>query len=654
MIPVIRANRTRNGVLIAVLYFVCLLTVAHSSPQQNSDRAAAQLGPSASIEGVVVKLGTSEPISGVDVELTRVEGTAAVPLALQIPQPVADATGARGGAGGNLQPAVPMPAAEVLPHVVTSENGKFAFRNLKPGKYTLAAARGGGDFSPVEYGQRDPRGHGIAFPVSDGQTMNDVKLEMVPTGSITGRVWDENGNPMAHASVTVFEGQYRNGSRKLKSVQAILTDEHGDYRLFWLPAGRYFVAVAAEDPQRRAAPIYIHVPGIAGARVQASPSVYTRRILPSGDVLEEAYGLVYYGDVLDWEKAQSIDLKPGETKTSVDVSMGAGKLRAWHIRGIMVSNTGQPVANQVLGATPRLEAFHPILSTATTDANGLFDLPGAISGDYFLSTSGGGTEIKVEDANLENVRLVVTNGVQISVQVTIEAGTTASADFDMTKVTVNIIPDAAIFAPPRYAIHPQKDGMFTQLIGRGDMHMTVSGLPTNMFVRSIRLGTSDVLANGFHLLTQGLVCTEITPAVPAAQNAPTGAVPNLPLPVTRCALPEKIEIVLAAGVGEVRGVVLNSNLNPMSNAVLALVPDSSVLRRRPDLYQSVNTDFDGQFQLQGVPAGDYKLFAWDYVEDGAWQDPDFLRDYEGSGKLIHVVAGGKLANEQVTAIPVRK
>ncbi len=38
--------------------------------------------------------------------------------------------------------------------------------------------------------------------------------------------------------------------------------------------------------------------------------------------------------------------------------------------------------------------------------------------------------------------------------------------------------------------------------------------------------------------------------------------------------------------------------------------------------------------------GEYKLFAWDDVEQYDWFDPEFLKDFEARGESITVAAGG--------------
>ena len=45
---------------------------------------------------------------------------------------------------------------------------------------------------------------------------------------------------------------------------------------------------------------------------------------------------------------------------------------------------------------------------------------------------------------------------------------------------------------------------------------------------------------------------------------------------------------------------------------------------------SVRTHFD----LRGLPPGKYKLFSWDGVEQGEWEDADFLKDSEEKGATV--------------------
>jgi hypothetical protein len=66
-----------------------------------------------------------------------------------------------------------------------------------------------------------------------------------------------------------------------------------------------------------------------------------------------------------------------------------------------------------------------------------------------------------------------------------------------------------------------------------------------------------------------------------------------------------------------------------------VVPEQSK-RKFPRLYKSALTDQYGHFEIHGLAPGNYKLFSWQGVERNAWQDPEFLKDYESKGEAIEV------------------
>jgi len=66
----------------------------------------------------------------------------------------------------------------------------------------------------------------------------------------------------------------------LRIMQVAYTDERGDYRLFWLPPGRYNVAAEVNDPQRRTGPHSIPPPGRAAGSNEAAAPALTGRQLP--------------------------------------------------------------------------------------------------------------------------------------------------------------------------------------------------------------------------------------------------------------------------------------------------------------------------------------------------------------------------------------
>ena len=60
------------------------------------------------------------------------------------------------------------------------------------------------------------------------------------------------------------------------------------------------------------------------------------------------------------------------------------------------------------------------------------------------------------------------------------------------------------------------------------------------------------------------------------------------------------------------------------------------LRRVTRMPLEVSSDQNGHFDLKSIPPGDYKVFAWEDVEPGIWQDPEFLKDHEKNGQPLTI------------------
>src|SRR5262245_2922987 len=143
----------------------------------------------ASVEGIVTKMGSGEPVSGATVQLK----------------------------GETRGPDFQFHTA------TTGQDGRFVLSGVAPGTYRLYATRAGGAFVPAEYGQRTPTGQGISFELVAAQRMNGIGLAMSPTSSITGRIYDRDGEPLGHAQVQALRSIYRDGQRVMTIVQSVET-----------------------------------------------------------------------------------------------------------------------------------------------------------------------------------------------------------------------------------------------------------------------------------------------------------------------------------------------------------------------------------------------------------------------------------------------
>ena len=166
--------------------------------------AGGPQAPAASIEGVVVKMTSGEPVPGAKVAL------AAQSCATQSPS---------------------APAQCDPKTVITGTDGKFLLTGVAPGSYRLFATHTGG-YVPAEYGQRSATGPGIPLEVMNGQQATGIQLVMASTASISGRIYDRDGEPLGRAQVQALRSVYRNGHRRMTIVQSVESNDRGEYRLF--------------------------------------------------------------------------------------------------------------------------------------------------------------------------------------------------------------------------------------------------------------------------------------------------------------------------------------------------------------------------------------------------------------------------------------
>jgi hypothetical protein len=99
-----------------------------------------------------------------------------------------------------------------------------------------------------------------------------------------------------------------------------------------------------------------------------------------------------------------------------------------------------------------------------------------------------------------------------------------------------------------------------------------------------------------------------------------------------------LEIVVNSRGARVQGTVVDSDGLPLAGVSIVLVPELSQ-RENYQKYKTESTDQYGNCDIRGIAPGDYKLFSWVEVEPDAWQDPEFLRQFEDKGQRIKLQDG---------------
>jgi hypothetical protein len=555
----------------------------------------------ASIQGFVLKMGTGDPVSKAVVTLTRTDGRRETYSA------------------------------------TTAGGGQFAFQNLEPGQYRLSATRNG--YVRSEYGARSPNRPGLPITLAAGQKVTELSIPLMPAGTIAGRIFDRDGEPLANVNIQALRYTYQDGQRVLNQVQGARTNDLGEYRLFWLQPGQYIVSatyVGGPGGQRGAAVAAIvdalgaaGVGGRGGRGGGAGAIAAIGGQIDAGQAEDEGYIPVYYPGTTDAQSAAPINLPSGVVFSGVDLTLTP--VRTLRVRGQVINGmTGQPARNANITLVPRgriglgANLFQNFRNRNIND-QGMFEIRGVVPGTYDLvgfindrnSMLTGRVPLEIGGADVQNVSLVVSQGYSLGGRLTIEGRTSAAGanNQDTARIRVMLRPSAPggqQFRGGQNAAQVQADGTFSlQSLGQDDYRLNVTGLPRTSYVKMARLGSTDVLNEGLHVDRQ-----------------PTGL----------------LDIAIGTDAGTADGTVMNDKQEPSVNVTVALVPNPPY-RQRSDLYRTISTDAAGRFHLEGVPPGDYKLFAWEDVENGAWQDSEFIRQYEDRGKTVRISPSGTATTE---------
>jgi len=411
--------------------------------------------------------------------------------------------------------------------------------------------------------------------ITPGDVVNDVTLRLVPVCVVSGYVLDGSGEPLAKAVVRLLKNKYYPGGRRLTVAREAISDERGEYRIGDLNPGRYYVVAS-----------------------------YHSRI---SDVVCPP---VYYPDVGSFAEAIPIRLLPNDEAPIKFVLLPGKPVR---VRGSLSGWSGTVRVSLIpRGGVPYAQP----LSMETS--NGSFQFKSVLPGDYtVLATS-------------ENTDEMLEGRTPIAV-----------GDHELNSVSVRL---AARMPHRRLWVSVNSDRYYFPVQG---VVITLRRAITSN-EDSIVAAEDDLDADAHEISTRGGNPIDLPypgPFVVSAENLPKDDSyiesadfqghgywgPQMPGT-------EPLVVHLNSGGGSVEGVVLDSNDHPIPGAVVAAVPQQPP-NHRVDQSRSTTTDQYGLFVLHGLANTTYDIYAWDEVPDGAFYDPEFLRDYAGSALSINIGSG---------------
>ena len=282
----------------------------------------------------------------------------------------------------------------------TDAEGRFNIVGVAPGSYEIEPHA----YVFVLANQSSNARSNRRIVVGAGETIDDLSIELVRGGVVTGRVIDEDGRPVVGGNVWLQRPpgdpatHTQFGSRSLPGMGE--TDDRGVYRLFGVPAGRYLVAV--------------------GQHVDGRGSSYQ----------------VFYPDTTDQSKAKVIEVSAGAEKTEIDITVIPPEKTYTASGRLIDAANGKPIPGVYIECQP-LDNDHVKMSMVArspdfrnTGSDGSFRLVGLRPGQYRLSVRPSTEDgidwysddmtIDVADEDVSGIELKAHRGASVSGVVTIE------------------------------------------------------------------------------------------------------------------------------------------------------------------------------------------------------------------------------------------
>ncbi len=496
--------------------------------------------------------------------------------------------------------------------VLTDAAGHFRFNDQAPGVYGVRAALDG-YFGPSINGLASTTVT-KSVTVEAQKPLPSIDFLLAKGGGITGSVRDPEGRAVPGINVAATRLGYSYGRPVFVEALSKTTDDRGEFRLFPLSPGEYYV-------------------GVTPAATAVLPG-------PTNNWVK-----TFFPGVTDPSAAAALAVSDGAEVPGIDFSIQPiSSIPTFKISGTATNPLAVPDATT--GAiNPFVNTF--ILSprepgtagsmnpTSVQNSlpfgrpNGEFEIRNVRPGSYdlftyYLSPNPAGprrdyidrARVDIRDKDIEGVTLRIQQGTEIHGKVLIQGNTTMPMErIRLTLRSLDTMPDS--FAVIVGSIPVDASGNFSAPdIASAKYGIQVAGLPQTAYVADIRQGGLSVFNSGFTVGNQT--------AIP-------------------------LEIVVNANGATIEGSVQTPEHKPVAGSTVVLVPPVND-RQNAMKYKTATTDEKGNFAMKGVSPSEYTLFAWESAPSTAWMNSEFLARYQNRGRRV-VTSQGSSLNVQLDVIP---
>jgi hypothetical protein len=508
----------------------------------------------------------------------------------------------------------------------TDSGGKFSIGNIPPGKYWLSLQKQG-----FYWSDDNAKGTGAqrtVLSLQPGEHHDKLLFHMTAGGVITGKITDLEGEPIRWATMKALKMTRGGGKRSFKPVRTVQTNDIGEYRLYDLPPGNYFVTAepgvnVLDDMNGEGAEATRYADWM---QQQQQPE----RLAPS-----------YYPGNPDAGAAISLGVRPGD-ETRADFMMQA--VKAVRVSGRITPHDKKEGSVSLILLAKDYDYRNTDLSPGETvsDDEGAFKFTGVAPGSYYLlayhmerdSPKQAVREINIGGDDVDGVELTMTEGLVLNGKLIIDGKSDGKVPDTMG---VGLFPDGGLRLAGGMA-NPKRDGELkfehlvagkyrVDLFGGGGASRR-KGEQAAWYLKSAKLGAQEALVDGIDL------------------NSVTAA--------------NELNVVIGTDGAGVDGYAVVADNKPAASALVTLTPQSGAEHQFHRYFKTV-ADQNGHFQIEGVPPGEYQLLAFEEDitsarndEDPYWfdafLDAEFMKGITGNAVAVKL-SGGDKASAKVIAVP---
>jgi hypothetical protein len=432
---------------------------------------------------------------------------------------------------------------------ITDDTGRFAFLNVLKSRYVLQASRTGFVPSSALY-QNDAR---LGVPFAVDRDLSDLIVRLTPAATISGKVRHSDGESAVGVAVLAYREFYERNRHEYDVASRSITDDHGEYRLFGLSPGHYYVAAQ-----------YLPFAGKEDVREELVRDSYGRLAVPERTVT------TFLPSSPSLNEATRLSVQPGLDIGTADIFLA--RSRTATIKGKILSGQSGVPAEGATVVLLREDAsgtgYIPYPGVIRMLGKGEFEVRGVVPGRYALEARASEQRATMVTRQPVSVGNSAEVNADVVVRPEIELRGSAAGSTREDKAPAG----AQVMAEPRgggavRSARIDSLGNFSLRITAGETYdLWLRNAPGNTYLKSARIGTVDVITPGLQLDSPGSSTLTIT-------TSPDG--------------------------GIVRG-----STEPGAN--VALIPDNGLLMR----YSESTANEWGLFAFGAVAPGTYRVVSW--------------------------------------------